>query len=64
MIDCENSNLIGDIRFSNDKMTPELFEKLLMDLEELMVKYEVDKIDIGWSRNKLLNIYKRNEEEI
>ena len=47
------SCLVGDV-----KLSPHANEKdcidFLNELEQLMIKYDIDKIDIGWNRNALL----------
>lgn len=47
-------SLVGDIRTSHPA-NAEYYETVLRLLEEFMVEHRIDRIDVGWSRERLLS---------
>lgn len=46
------TSLVGDIKV-NQTVTQEYTKIILIELEQFMIKYKIDKIDIGWSKDFL-----------
>lgn len=49
-----NVCLVGDIRHSNPE-NEEYLETLMRELQDFMIRHRVEKIDVGWSRNDIMN---------
>ena len=43
------TSLVGDIRFADMNVEPEIAQKFVIDLEFLMKKYQITKLDICWN---------------
>lgn len=44
-------NLAGNV--STEEEDSEILSEFLLELEQLMIRYRVDKVDIGWKHNPI-----------
>lgn len=52
-MEISETNLIGDVKhncFDGEYYTP-ILHQFLIELEQLMIKYQIQKIDIGWHKD-------------
>jgi len=60
------SRLSGDIKIGNANkpldftQSIEYYEMVSQRLEAFMIEYDIDKIDVGWSRNALIDEFNQN----